>query len=166
MRAVSAIVGSLFIAATLGLAGCGGGGEVVIDAPPVVVAVPVAVPVAAPTAAFDIIMFVNGQKIPGVALRPDQEQDVDVPIGNNFELATSGPVAWTVVVGGVIVQAPTGSVINYGGAEVLPSLITNARYAANTRQAGPMVNPVVVSLIATSLADPRQEAQLNVVLVK
>jgi hypothetical protein len=162
MRAVSAIVGSLFVAATLGLAGCGGGGEVVIDAPPVVVAVPVVVP----AAAFDIIMFVNGQKIPGVALKPDQEQDVDVPVGNNFELATSGPVAWTVVVGGVIVQAPTGSIINYGGAEVLPSLITNARYAANTRQVGPMANPVVVSLIATSLTDPRQEAQLNVVLIK
>jgi hypothetical protein len=155
MRAVSAIVGSLFVAATLGLAGCGGGGEVVIDAPPVVVAVPVVVP----AAAFDIIMFVNGQKIPGVALKPDQEQDVDVPVGNNFELATSGPVAWTVVVGGVIVQAPTGSIINYG-------LITNVRYAANTRQVGPMANPVVVSLIATSLTDPRQEAQLNVVLIK
>jgi hypothetical protein len=162
MRAVSVIVGSLFVAATLGLAGCGGGGEVVVDAPPVVVAVPVVVP----AAAFDIIMFVNGQKIPGVALKPDQEQDVDVPVGNNFELATSGPVAWTVVVGGVIVQAPTGSIISYGGAEVLPSLITNARYAANTRQVGPMANPVVVSLIATSLTDPRQEAQLNVVLIK
>jgi hypothetical protein len=163
MRAVSCLLKTVcsatLLVAVLVLSACGGGTAVIeADVPPVVV---VAVP---PANAFDIILFVNGSQIPGVRLLPDQEQDVEVPIGNNFELATSGPVAWTVVVGGVAVNAPVGSTIAYGGANILPKLITNARYAASTLRAGAMPNPVVVSLIATSLADSRQEAQLNIVL--
>jgi hypothetical protein len=52
----------------------------------------------------------------------------------------------------------------YGGASIVQTLITNARFAANTSGAGFLPNPVVVTLVATSRVDSRQEAQINVVL--
>jgi hypothetical protein len=68
------------------------------------------------------------------------------------------------VVGGNIIRAPVGSRIDYAGATLVQTLITNARFAASTGGAGFLPNPVVVTLVATSLVDSRQEAQINVVL--
>jgi hypothetical protein len=156
MRAVKVFLASLGLGASLVLSGCGGGSiDVGVD-------VPITSP--APRAAFDIIMFVNGQQVAGVDLLPGEEQDVYLPAGNSFELDASGPVAWTVVVGGSIINAPVGSRIDYGGASIVQTLITSARFAANTGGAGFLSNPVVVTLVATSLVDSRQEAQINVVL--
>jgi hypothetical protein len=154
MRAIKVFLASLGLGASLVLSGCGGGS----------VDIGVEVPITSPTAAFDIIMFVNGQQVAGVDLLPGEEQDVYVPAGNTFELDASGPVAWTVVVGGNIINAPVGSRIDYGGASIVQTLITNARFAASTSGAGFLSNPVVVTLVATSLVDARQEAQINVVL--
>jgi hypothetical protein len=160
MRAIKVVLASLCVGASLALAGCGGGSvdvgvEVGVDVP---------VTATAPVAAFDIIMFVNGQQVAGVDLLPSEEQDVYVPVGNSFELEASGPVAWTVVVGGRIVSAPVGSRIDFGGASVMQTLITNARFAASTGSVGFLPNPVVVTLVATSLVDSQQEAQMNIVL--
>jgi hypothetical protein len=143
------------------LVACGGGGivldgEVVVEQPIIVVE----------PAAFSIVLRVNGQSIPNVNLLPGLEQDVDIPVGNNFELTASGPVEWTVVAGSEIVVAPVGTVILYAGASISPVVINNARYAANTSATSNMPFPAVVSLIATSLVDRRQEAQINIVLVK
>jgi hypothetical protein len=156
MRAIKVFLASLGLGASLVLTGCGGGS---VD---IGVEVPISSP--APVAAFDIIMFVNGQQVAGVDLLPGEEQDVYVIAGNSFELDSSGPVAWTVVVGGNIINAPVGSRIDYGGASIVQTLITNARFAANTSGGGFLPNPVVVTLVATSLVDGRQEAQINVVL--
>jgi hypothetical protein len=156
MRAIKVFFASLSLGASLVLVGCGGGS---VD---IGVQVPITSP--APIAAFDVIMFVNGQQVAGVDLLPGEEQDVYVPAGNSFELDSSGPVAWTVVVGGSIINAPVGSRIDYGGASIVQTLITNARFAANTSGAGFLPNPVVVTLVATSRVDARQEAQINVVL--
>jgi hypothetical protein len=160
MRAIKVFLASLGLGASLVMTGCGGGS---VD---VGVGVGIDVPITspAPRAAFDIIMFVNGQQTPGVDLLPGEEQDVYLPAGNNFELAASGPVAWTLVVGGNIIRAPVGSRVDYAGATIVQTLITNARFAANTGGAGFLPNPVVVTLVATSLVDSRQEAQINVVL--
>jgi hypothetical protein len=163
MKAITKIVGTLLLCASAVLTGCGGGGyiegeivgDVVVQSPPVIVVQP---------AAFSITLRVNGSAIPNVNLLPGLEQDVDIPVGNNFELTTSGPVVWTVVAGGKIVDAPVGTAILYGGASISPAVINNARYAANTVQISSMPNPAVVSLIATSLVDRRQEAQINIVL--
>jgi hypothetical protein len=156
MRAIKGFLAALCVGASLVLSGCGGGS---VD---VGVEVPITNPPA--RAAFDIIMFVNGQQTPGVDLLPGEEQDVYLPAGNSFELDASGPVTWTVVVGGRIIDAPVGSRIDYGGASIVQTLITNARFAANTSGAGFLPNPVVVTLVATSRVDARQEAQINVVL--
>jgi hypothetical protein len=153
MRAITAFSSALLVSASLLLPGCGGGS----------VDVAVAIPVTH-SAAFDITMRVNGQQLAGVDVLPGVEQDVYLPVPNSFELNASGPVVWTVVVGGTIIDAPVGSAILYGGASVLQTVITNARFAASTSSAGFLPNPVVVSLIATSLVDARQEAQINVVL--
>lgn len=158
MRAIKVFFASLSLGASLVLVGCGGGS---VD---IGVGIDVPITSPAPVAAFDIIMFVNGQQVAGVDLLPSEEQDVYVPAGNSFELDSSGPVVWTVVVGGSIINAPVGSRIDYGGASIVQTLITNARFAANTSGAGFLPNPVVVTLVATSLVDSRQEAQINVVL--
>jgi hypothetical protein len=162
MRVVTAFLSALLVSTSLLLTGCGGGvvveGEVVV--PPAVVVVSPPPPRAA---AFDLIMFANGLQVPGVRVLPGYEQDVELPVGNNFELATSGPVAWTVVTGGQIVNPPVNGTLVYAGINLTPTRITNARYAANTVAAG-LINPVVVSFIATSLSDPSQEAQINIVL--
>ncbi len=159
-RAVTSLTWALALSASVLLAGCGGGISIegdIIAPPPVIVVQP---------AAFSIVLRVNGQGIADVNLLPGQEQDVDIPIGNNFELTTSGPVAWTVVAGGVIVDAPVGTSILYGGASISPAVINNARYAANTNAISGMPYPAVISLIATSLIDRNQEAQINIVLTK
>ncbi len=140
------------------LAGCGGGaviqGEVVVEQPIIVVE----------PAAFSIVLRVNGQSIPGINLLPGQEQDIDIPVGSNFELATSGPVVWTVVTGGKIVNPPVGSTLVYADINMTPTFISNARYAANTLRSGAMAAPVLVSFIVASVNDARQEAQINLVL--
>jgi hypothetical protein len=165
MKAVTKIVGTLLLCASAVLAGCGGGGyiegEIVGD---VVVVQPPPVTVVQP-AAFSMKLRVNGSAIPNVNLLPGLEQDVEIPAGNNFELTASGPVAWTVVAGGRILDAPVGTAILYNGISISPAVINNARYAANTLAIGPSTGPVVVSFILTSLQDRRQEAQINVVLI-
>ena len=156
-RPFTALFSAAAVSASLLLSGCGGGEvEVGIDATVTVPPVQVA--------AFDVAMFVNGQRLTGVGVFPGEVQDVDIFAGQTFELTASGPVAWTVVIGGSVVDAPPGSSIFYNNATIVPTLITNARYAASTGRQGFLPNPVVMTLIATSLTDSRQEAQLNVVV--
>ena len=152
MRAVKAFLAVLAIGSTLLVSGCGGGGslDIVVDG--------------SDLPAFDVIMFANGVRVPGVLVEPGFEQTIELPAGNNFELATSGPVAWTVVTGSVEVQPLVGGSVVYSGITLSPTTITNARYAANTSRAGLLANPVVVTFVATSKQDPNQEAQINVVL--
>jgi hypothetical protein len=163
MRVVTAFLSALLVSTSLLLTGCGGGvvveGEVVV--PPAVVVVS---PPPQRADAFDLIMFANGQQVGGVNVFPNKEQDVYLPVGSNFELASSGPVAWTVVTGGRVVNPPVNGTLVYAGINLTPTRITNARYAANTIAAGLLPNPVVVSFIATSLDDPSQVAQINIVL--
>jgi hypothetical protein len=146
MRVVTAFLSALLVSTSLLLTGCGGGA--VVEVAP----------------AFDLIMSANGQPVSGVNVFPDQQQDVYLRAGSNFELAASGPVAWTVVTGGQIVNPPVNGTLVYAGINLTPTRITNARFAANTVAAGLLPNPVVVSFIATSLDDPSQVAQINIVL--
>jgi hypothetical protein len=152
MGTVKRLLAAFAIGSTMLLAGCGGGAslDIVVDGSDI--------------PAFDVIMFANGVRVPTVLVEPGFEQTIELPAGNNFELATSGPVAWTVVTGGVEVQPQVGGLVVFSGITLSPTTITNARYAANTSRAGLLANPVVVTFIATSTQDPSQEAQINIVL--
>jgi hypothetical protein len=152
MGTVKRFLAAFAIGSTMLLAGCGGGAslDIVVDGSDI--------------PAFDVIMFANGVRVPAVLVEPGFEQTIELPAGNNFELATSGPVAWTVVTGGVEVQPLVGGSVFYSGITLSPTNITNARYAANTSKAGLLANPVVVTFIATSTQDTSQKAQINIVL--
>lgn len=152
MSAIKRILAAWAVGTTMLIAGCGGGGslDIVVDG--------------SDAPAFDVIMFANGVRVPGVRLEPGLEQDIELPAGNSFELATSGPVGWTVVTGATVVNPVVSGTLVYAGINMTPTNITNARYAANTSRAGILAAPVVVSFIATSTQDPRQEAQINIVL--
>ncbi len=149
LRPVTTFFGAVAVSASLLLAGCGGGSvEVGVNVPPPV--------------DFDLILSVNNQPINAVNVLPGEAQKVDIPVGSNFEIASSGPVAWTVVTGGLVVNPPVNGILVYKDINMTPKFISNARYAANTQRVGPMPYPVVVSFIATSLNDSRQIAQLDV----
>jgi hypothetical protein len=158
MRVVTTFLSALLVSTSLLLTGCGGGvvaveGEVVVDPVPVQVD------------AFDLIMRVNTQQVAGVNVFPGEDQRVQLVAGSNFEIASSGPIAWTVLVDGYVVNAGEGSRIqSAGGAIIEPITITNARYKANTGRIGFLSAPVEVSLIATSLEDPSQQATIYIVL--
>jgi hypothetical protein len=157
-RPVTTLFSAVAVSASLLLGGCGGGS---VD---VGVGVDVVVPPPAPVAAFDLILRVNGQPINAVNVFPGEVQDVEIPVGSNFELASSGPIAWTVVTGSKVVNPPVGGTLAYAGINMTPTFISNARYAANTAPAGARPIPVVISFIATSVNYPDQEAQINIVL--
>jgi hypothetical protein len=150
-RPVTTLFSAVAVSASLLLGGCGGGSvEVGVDSQPPV--------------AFDLILRVNGQPINAVNVFPGEVQDVEIPVGSNFELASSGPIAWTVVTGNKVVNPPVGGTLVYAGINMTPTFISNARYAANTAPAGARPIPVVISFIATSVNYPDQEAQMNIVL--
>jgi hypothetical protein len=157
-RPVTTFFSAVAVSASLLLGGCGGGS---VD---VGVGVDVVVPPPAPVAAFDLILYVNGQLIDAVNVFPNELQKVDIPVGSNFEIASSGPVAWTVVTGKLVVNPLVGGKLVYQGVSVAPKFISNARYAADTEQVGPTPYPVVVSFIATSLSDARQIGQIDISL--
>jgi hypothetical protein len=157
-RPVTTLFSAVAVSASLLLGGCGGGS---VD---VGVGVDVVVPPPAPVAAFDLILRVNGQLIDAVNVFPNELQKVDIPVGSNFEIASSGPVAWTVVTGKLVVNPLVGGRLVYQGVSVAPKFISNARYAADTEQVGPVPYPVVISFIATSLSDARQIGQIDIAL--
>jgi hypothetical protein len=152
MKSIQAVIGGALVSATLLLTGCGGGSiDVLIDVPPVAVA------------NFDVIMYANGKLVAGVEVFPGETQTVILPVGQSFKLDSSGPVAWSVAVGGSNIVG-AGNTIYYGNTAVQETLRTNAQYAANTFATAPLAGPVMYSFFATSLRDSYQTARINVVL--
>jgi hypothetical protein len=151
MRSVKAVLSGLVLSTSVLLTACGGGASVEIggefvDEPP-----------------FDVIMLVNTRPVVGVQVFPGEAQTVNLPIGQSFELAASGPVEWTTIVGGNVI-AGQGNTIFYAGAQISQTLTTNARYAATTGSSGFLAAPVVVTVLATSTIDRGAQAKINIVL--
>jgi hypothetical protein len=113
---------------------------------------------------FDIGIRVNGFEVPNVYVPPGYQEDVSARVGSRFEAFASAPVAWTIEVDGRILNPPIGTSVDFRGITLTPTAISNSRYAVNTSALGILPTPVVVSVIATSLSDTRQQAQINVVL--
>ena len=140
----------MFVSAAVALSGCGGGGDgggAYVPPPPV----------------FDIGILVAGQPLAGIAVLPGYQQTIYLAVGQSFELDSTGPVAWTVTIGGASVPQ-SGATVYYGGATIQEVLTTTTHFAANTFASAPLVAPVQVTLGATSLLDASQVATINLIL--
>jgi hypothetical protein len=144
MRSIAIGLSTLLVSATLALTGCGGGGD-------------------DPQPAFEVGALVNGHPQANIDVLPGEQQTVYVIVGDDFELDSSGPVQWTVVVGGNTIDG-TGNTIFYGGATIQETLTTTAQFAATTSSATALSADVPITLYATSLDDPGQVARIDVVI--
>ena len=148
MRAARAYAGALLVSVALVLSGCGGGGDGGYVPPP---------------PAFDIGILVSGQPLSGAAVLPGQELDVYLTVGQTFELRSTAPVAWSLLVGGASVPE-SGATITYGGATIQEVLTTTTQFVARTGAFAQLSAPVRLTLHATSLVDGNQVATVNVIV--
>jgi hypothetical protein len=152
MKSMTRWLGVFSIVASTTLVGCGSG-YVEDRGPPRVV-----------NAAFTLDMYINGAFIPEVYVDPGNQQDVPVRAGSNFEIRSTGPVQWTVAIDGQVVNPPVGTGVIFNGVNLLPTSVNSLRFAANASSQGRLVQTSVIEVTATSIADPRQEAQINILL--
>lgn len=144
------------LCATVLLTGCGGGGgdggvsgEIIVTPP------------SGP--AFDIEAQINGLNIGGFDVEPGESQSIAIPIGSSFAFDSNADVSWTIYVNGTAV--PTGNnAIIVGNATITETTATTLDLAGYTTSQGPLPTPVQVTLLATSLYDGTQTAQINVTL--
>jgi hypothetical protein len=154
MRAIKRFVGAVGIATSVLLTGCGSG---YVDST-------VVVPSLFANVAFSLDMRINGVFIPEVNVEPGYQQDVPVRVGSSFEVLASGPVQWTVTIDGTVVNPPIGTGVVFNGVSVVPISISSGRYSAVVSAQGLLPRTPVISVIATSVVDSRQEATINVLL--
>lgn len=143
-----AVVASGFL-----LTACGGGVDVGIEIPP------------PPSADFDVGAKLNGQWLHGVDVFPDDEQTIQVQVGDVLELDSSGPVSWETVAGnsaGIPTQA--GTTVLYGGAAFTETVSTSGQLVFAISSAQPLVAPVQMTIYATSLHDAYQTARIDLVV--
>jgi hypothetical protein len=142
------------LAAGLLLSACGGGVEVGVEIPP-----------PPPSAAFDLGAKLNGQWLTNVDVFPDEEQTIQVRVGDVLELDASGPVSWEIVAGttaGIPTQA--GTTVLYGGAAFTETVSTTDQLVFAISSAQPLVAPVPLTIYATSLDDAYQTARIDLVV--
>lgn len=135
------------------LSACGGGVEVGVEIPP------------PPSADFDLGAKLNGQWLNNVDVFPDEEQTIQVQVGDVLELDSSGPVAWETVAGttaGIPTQA--GTTVLYGGAAFTETVSTHDQLVFAISSAQPLVAPVQMTVYATSLYDAYQTARIDIVV--
>jgi len=146
---------ALLVGSTILLAGCGGGSvDVGVTVPAVVIPVgPV----------FDIIAYVNGLQVAGFDAIPGDVQTITIPIGQSFELSSDSAVSWNVFVNGVEVPS-VNNVISVGAVTITETSSTPVQFAGYATSPGFLPAPVQVTLIATSLIDGSQSAQINFVV--
>lgn len=142
------------LAAGLLLSACGGGVEVGVEIPP-----------PPPSAAFDLGAKLNGRWLTNVDVFPDEEQTIQVRVGDVLELDASGPVSWEIVAGttaGIPTQA--GATVLYGGAAFTETVSTTDQLVFAISSAQPLVAPVPLTIYATSLDDAYQTARIDLVV--
>jgi hypothetical protein len=73
-------------------------------------------------------------------------------------------VAWTVTIDGTVVNPPLGTGVVFNGVNLIPTTISSGRFSAVASAQGFLSGTRVISIIATSLVDSRQEANINILL--
>jgi hypothetical protein len=141
------------LAASLLLSGCGGGVDVTVEVPP------------PPVAAFDLGAKLNGHPLVDVDVFPDEEQTIQVRVGDTLELASSGPVSWETVAGSSAgVPTESGGTLLFEGVAFTETLSTPGRLVLAISADQPLLLPVPVTVYATSLDDYTQTARIDIVV--
>jgi hypothetical protein len=154
MKANRRWIGALVLVAAASLAGCGSGYVETTQVVPSLFA----------NVAFRLDMRINGVFIPEVNVEPGYQQDVPMRAGSSFEVLASGPVAWTVTIDGTVVNPPLGTGVVFNGVNLVPTSISSGNFSAIASAQGVLPRTRVISIIATSLVDNRQEANINILL--
>jgi hypothetical protein len=154
MKAFKRWVGIFSVVAVASLAGCGSG----------YVETRQVVPSLFASVAFSLDMRINGVFIPEVDVEPGYQQDVPMRAGSSFEVLANGPVVWTVTIDGTAVNPPLGTGVAFNGVNLVPTSISSGNFSAVASAQGFLSRTRVISIIATSLVDSRQEANINILL--
>jgi hypothetical protein len=154
MKTIKRWVGAFGIVAIASLAGCGSGYVETAQVVPSLFA----------NVAFSLDMRINGLFIPEVNVEPGYQQDVPMRVGSSFEVLASGPVQWTVTIDGTVVNPPLGTGVVFNGVNLVPTTISSDRFSGVATAQGFLPRNRVISIIATSLVDSRQEANINILL--
>ena len=154
MKSIRLAVACVMIGSAALLTGCGGGS---VDVSVGATVGPVYTP------AFDIGALVNGQPVPGFDVQPGDTQTVNLYVGDSFELDSNAGVFWTVYVNGVAVPTVNNAVV-VGNATITESVVSNSQFSGYVTSQGTLSAPVQLTLIATSVLDGSQTAQINFVI--
>ena len=130
------------LALALTLSACGGGGS--------------------DSASFDVSFVVAGQPTGGT-YGPGSSPTVYVRAGQSIELDASESVDWTLYVAGTAVSG-SGTTVHYAGADVTLTAESPSRIAVDTFAAFPLLNPIPVTLVATSTFDSAIVSTVNVLI--
>ncbi len=139
--------------ASLFVTGCGGGVDVgVVVSPP-------------PTAAFDVGAQLNGHPLAGVDVFPDEQQTIQVVVGDTLELDSSGPVSWETVAGTAAgIPTQTGGTLLFEGVAFTEVVSTPGQLTLAISANQPLAAPVSMTVYATSLDDASQTATFDIVV--
>ena len=132
---------ALALAATLGLAGCGGGGDSV-----------------------DLgVQVVVGGRPAGSAFVPGQHGSVAIAAGQSIELDASEPVAWVFMIGNSPLFG-NGATVIYDGLAITQTALSPSRVVIDIAVVGPRSAPVVITFSATSTIDAAQVAVVDLII--
>jgi hypothetical protein len=138
----------LLTACVVTLSGCGGGGgdeEAYSDDE------------------FEITAVADGRPVDGIETFPGTSQTLVLPVGQTLALDASGPVEWTLIVGGRTI-AGTGNTILYGGATIRQVSQNDHHFVVDTFSDGRLAGEVPFTVTARSLIEPSQLATVQVQL--
>jgi hypothetical protein len=134
------LVAATLLASSLLLTGCGGGDG---------------------SSSFYLTALVGGQNMGSYGT--GSSGTLYVRAGQYFELDANEPVVWTLYVGDTAVTG-TGTSIQYAGAVVTLTAESDSRIAVDTYGTGPLIDPVPVTLVATSTYDSARVATVNTLI--
>ena len=134
------------IAASLAIAGCGGGGDYGGDN-------------SSSGRVFDVGAVVSGQPYPTL-FYPGQPGAISILVGQSIELDATESVVWGFSVNGSPLFG-SGTTVIYQGVSVTQSFLNPSRVVIDTELVGPAVLPIFITLSATSTYDAAQVAVVN-----
>lgn len=134
------------IAASLALAGCGGGGDYGGGN-------------SSSGHVFDVGAVVGGQPYPTL-FYPGQPGVVSILVGQSIQLDATESVVWGFSVNGSPLFG-SGTTVIYQGVSVTQSFLNPSRVVIDTALVGPAVLPIFITLSATSTYDAAQVAVVN-----